>query len=67
MRAILSMVLFIGFSSAALASNITGLVRNQSRGQPAAGDEVILIRLDQGMQQEEHTRTNAHGAFSLNV
>lgn len=54
-------------STAALgASSITGSVRNQSRGEPAAGDEVILARLDRGMQ-EDRTKTDAHGAFTLDV
>jgi hypothetical protein len=68
MPATLRIVLFVSITSAALASNtITGSVRNQSRGQPAVGDAVMLIRLDQGMQEEEHTRTNAQGTFSLDM
>ncbi|MFY9529978.1 MAG: carboxypeptidase-like regulatory domain-containing protein [Candidatus Acidiferrales bacterium] len=49
------------------ANNITGSVRNQSRGEPAAGDEVILVRLDRGMQEEARAKTDAQGAFTLNV
>lgn len=68
MRSILRIAVFLSFTPAALASNtITGSVRNQSRGQPAVGDEVILIRIDHGMQVEKHTRTNALGAFSLDM
>jgi hypothetical protein len=68
MPAILRIVLFISFASSALASNtITGSVPNPSRAQPAVGDQVILIRLDQGMHEEEHTRTNAQGTFSFEV
>jgi hypothetical protein len=56
------------FSIRALgASNITGSVRNQSRGEPAAGDEVILARLDRGMQEEARAKTDARGAFTLHV
>jgi hypothetical protein len=54
------------FSIDALGANsITGSVRNQSRGEPAVGDEVILIRLDRGMQEEARSHTDAHGAFTL--
>jgi hypothetical protein len=54
------------FSIDALGANsITGSVRNQSRGEPAAGDEVILVRLDRGMQEEARSQTDAHGAFTL--
>jgi len=56
------------FSTAALgADNISGSVRNESRGEPAAGDEVILLRLDKGMQEEAHAKTDAKGAFTVEV
>jgi hypothetical protein len=56
------------FSIGALgANNITGSVRNQSHGEPAAGDKVILVRLDRGMQEEARAKTDAQGAFTLNV
>jgi hypothetical protein len=55
-------------STAALgANNVTGSVRNQSRGEPAAGDAVILLRLDRGMQEEARAKTDALGAFTFNV
>jgi hypothetical protein len=49
------------------ANNVTGAVRNQSRGRPAAGVAVILLRLDGGMQEEARANTDAQGAFTLNV
>jgi hypothetical protein len=56
------------FSTVALgASNITGSVRNQSRGEPAAGDEVILLRLDIGMPEETRAKIDTRGMFTLNV
>ena len=55
-------------SAAALATNaITGVARNRTRGEFAAADEVILFRLDQGMQQEARTRTDSQGWFTLQV
>jgi hypothetical protein len=48
-------------------NNITGSVRNQTRGEPAVGDDVILVRLDRGMPEEAHAKTDAQGAFTLNV
>jgi hypothetical protein len=54
-------------SSAALGgSNITGTVRNGSRDQPAAGDEVTLLRTDNGMT-EARVKTDDRGAFTLAV
>ena len=48
------------FSIEALGANdITGSVCNQSRGEPAAGDEVVLARLDRGMQEEARARTDS--------
>jgi len=49
------------------ADTITGVVRNQTRGQFAAGDDAILLRLDQGMQEEARTQADSQGAFSLAV
>ncbi len=55
-------------SAVAAASDlITGAVRNRSRNQAAVGDEVILLRLDQGMQEEARTRTDDLGAFTIKV
>jgi hypothetical protein len=63
-----ALALMLCFSTAALGANsIRGSVRNQSRGEPAAGDDVILIRLDGGMQKEARTKTDALWAFTLDV
>jgi hypothetical protein len=64
---LLSLGLVAGCSAALAAQTITGAVRNQTRDRAAAGDEVILLRLDQGMQEEARTRTDDRGAFTINV
>ena len=51
--------------SAFAADAINGTVRNQTTGKAAAGDEVILLRLQNGMEEEARTRVDAAGAFSL--
>src|SRR6476646_7245275 len=51
--------------SAYSADAIQGSVRNQTSGKAAAGDEVILLRLQNGMEEEARARTDAEGAFSL--
>jgi hypothetical protein len=68
-RGLLAVLLVIMcFSTVALgANNITGSVRNQSRGEPAAGDEVILLRLDTGMPEETRAKTDTQGMFALHV
>jgi hypothetical protein len=55
-------------AGAAAADLISGAVRNQTQGgRAAAGDDVVLIRLDQGMQEEARIKTDAQGAFALKV
>src|ERR1700687_67975 len=65
---LLTLALMLCFSTGALGANsISGSVRNQSRSEPASGDEVILLRLDTGMSEEARSKTDAQGAFILNV
>ena len=47
------------------AQNITGTVTNGTTGKPAAGDEVTLLSLSQGMQEVGSTKTDAQGKFSM--
>lgn len=53
--------------SANAADTMNGTVRNRTTDKAAAGDEVILLRLQNGMEQESKTRTDAMGAFSLSL
>ena len=54
--------------SPAFAANlITGTVTNRTNGKPSAGDDVVLIRLQQTMQETTRTKTDAHGHFTLEV
>lgn len=50
-----------------LAASIVGVVTNRTDGKPAAGDDVTLIQLAQGMQEAGHTRTDARGHFKLDI
>jgi hypothetical protein len=69
-------------TAARAADTITGVVRNQTRGQAAVGDEVILLRLNTGSQnpgdqspihlnqstqEEARATTDAQGSFALSV
>jgi len=49
----------------ALAQNITGTVSNGTTGKPAAGDDVTLLSLSQGMQEIGSTKTDGQGRFSF--
>jgi hypothetical protein len=55
------------FSGFALAESITGTVTNKTNNKPAAGDDVVLIRLAQGMQESARTKTDAKGQFTLEL
>ena len=46
---------------------ITGVAQNRTRGQVAAGDQVVLFRLANPMKEEDHAETDAHGSFTLRV
>ncbi|MFC6644365.1 carboxypeptidase-like regulatory domain-containing protein [Granulicella cerasi] len=49
------------------ATPITGTVTNKTTGKPAAGDDVVLIRLAQGMQESTRTKTDSKGHYTLEV
>jgi hypothetical protein len=54
-------------SGFALGDSITGIVTNKTTNKPAGGDDVVLIRLAQGMQEASRTKTDAKGHFTLEI
>lgn len=60
--------LFAGaMSVASCAESISGVVTNKTTNKPAANDDVVLIRLAQGMQEASRTKTDARGHYTLDV
>jgi len=55
------------FAGIAFADSISGTVTNKTTNKPAVGDDVVLIRLAQGMQESTRTKTDAKGHFTLDV
>jgi len=57
------------FVTAAFASaqTLTGTVKNGTTGKPAAGDEVVLLSLGQGMEESGRTKTDSKGDFSFKL
>jgi hypothetical protein len=51
----------------ASAQTLTGTVKNSTTGKPAAGDEVVLLKLAQGMEEAGRTKTDAKGHFSFKL
>ncbi|HEX9119816.1 MAG TPA: carboxypeptidase regulatory-like domain-containing protein [Terriglobales bacterium] len=65
--AAMAILLVSVFACAALAETLSGTVTNATTGKPAAGDDVVLLTLAQGMQEAERTKTDAQGKFSFNI
>ena len=51
----------------ASAQTLTGAVKNGTTNKPAAGDDVVLLSLGQGMEESGRTQTDAKGNFSLKL
>jgi hypothetical protein len=58
------LVLFL-LTSLGTAQTLTGTVKNATTGKPAAGDDVVLLKLGQGMEEAGRTKTDAKGQFSF--
>jgi hypothetical protein len=66
-RVVLTAAVMVAFSGFARGESITGVVTNKTTNKPAVGDDVVLIRLQQGMQEATRTKTDSHGRFTLDV
>jgi hypothetical protein len=64
---ILRGALIVLLSACACAQTLTGTVTNGTTKKPAAGDEVILIKLGSGMEEVANTRTDAQGKFTFKL
>ncbi len=49
------------------AQTLTGTVKNATTGKPAAGDDVVLLKLGQGMEEAGRTKSDANGHFSFKL
>jgi hypothetical protein len=54
-------------TSLASAQTLTGTVKNATTGKLAVGDEVVLLKLGQGMEESGRTKTDAKGQFSFKL
>ena len=54
-------------ASLASAQTLTGTVKNSTTGKPAAGDDVVLLSLGQGMEEAGRTKSDAKGNFSFKL
>jgi hypothetical protein len=51
----------------ASAETLTGTVKNGTTSRPGAGDDVVLIKLANGMEEAARTKADAKGKFSFNI
>ena len=56
----------LSLSALSTATNLKGTVKNGTTGKPAAGDDVVLLDMSQGMQEAARTKSDAQGRFSFN-
>ena len=54
-------------STVASAQTLTGTLKNGTTGKAAAGDDVILIKLAQGMEEADRTKSDASGHFTFKL
>lgn len=62
-----SIVLIVIGSLGASGQVLRGNVVNGTTKKPASGDDVILVKIDQGMTEEKRTKSNARGEFSFDL
>ena len=54
-------------ASLAFSQTLTGTVKNATSGKPSVGDEVVLLKLGQGMDETARTKTDAKGQFTFKL
>jgi hypothetical protein len=62
-----SAILTLILASFAAAQTLTGTATNSTTGKPAAGDEIILINLSNGMEVAAKTKADSAGKFSFKL
>ncbi len=58
-------VVLLSLTAVALAADLGGTVTNGTTGKPAAGVEVTLLKLSNGMEEAGSARTDAQGRYTL--
>ena len=62
-----ALLVIVATGLSASAETLTGTVTNGTTNKPAAGDDVILLSLGQGMEEAGRTKSDAQGKFSLDL
>jgi hypothetical protein len=67
LRQQVALVALLALPLSALGQSLTGTVRNLTTGKPQPKAEVVLLRMDQGMDEEARTQADAQGRFSFKL
>jgi hypothetical protein len=59
------LLLTLTLGAFACAETLTGTVKNGTTGKPAAGDDVVLIKLANGMEEAARTKADSKGNFKF--
>jgi len=60
-----ALLLTITIGAYGAAETLTGTVKNGTTGKPAAGDEVVFIKLGNGMEEAGRTKADSKGNFTF--
>jgi hypothetical protein len=63
----MAVLILITLCSFAAAQTLSGTATNGTTGKPAAGDEIILINLSNGMEVAAKTKADSAGKFSFKL
>ena len=58
---------FVSLSACVFAAEIKGTVTNATTNKPAAGDEVVILSLEGGMDEVGRGKTDAQGRFTVSI
>jgi hypothetical protein len=65
--AVRCIVAVLMLAATTVAADLTGSVTNKTSNKPSAGDDVVILKLSQGMQEAGRTKTDAKGNFTLPI
>lgn len=60
-------MIILMLASFTAAQTLTGTVKNSTTGKASTGDEIVLFKLGQGMQEAGRTKTDAEGRFNFKL
>jgi hypothetical protein len=61
------LVTLLTLASSATAQTLTGIVTNGTTKKPASGDDVVLIKLSQSMEEAARTKADSQGNFTFKL